>query len=302
MMQLIDIVAAGLKDDSGVALDSGTVTVYQAGTTTPVSIYSDYEGLSPLSNPVTLDSVGRKDIWVNERVKLLIKDSGGSTIRTTDDVGVSDAQIASAAGSLGAGAGLSSSGGSLAVNVDDSTIEINGDTLRVKDDGIVTAKIDDLAVTTQKINDGAITQAKRAALGHQISSSSGDVSITATSLTDVTNMSVSITTTGRPVFITLIADGSTSTPASMFGADPGSSTTATALFAFVRGSTQLTAIGVIGDSVNSTRIPPGALSHVDVPSAGTYTYKLQCRRGGVSGADTTTTARVVNCKLFAYEL
>jgi len=49
------------------------------------------------------------------------------------------------------GAGLGTSGGELIVNVDDSTIEINSDSLRVKDLGIATGKIANDAVTTAKI-------------------------------------------------------------------------------------------------------------------------------------------------------
>ena len=49
------------------------------------------------------------------------------------------------------GAGIGTSGGELIVNVDDSTIEINSDSLRVKDLGIATGKIANDAVTTAKI-------------------------------------------------------------------------------------------------------------------------------------------------------
>jgi hypothetical protein len=48
----------------------------------------------------------------------------------------------------------------LDVNVDNATIEINADTLRVKDLGISTAKIADSAVTTIKINANAVTLGK----------------------------------------------------------------------------------------------------------------------------------------------
>ena len=48
----------------------------------------------------------------------------------------------------------------LDVNVDNATIEINADTLRVKDLGIVTAKLNDSAVTTVKINNNAVTLGK----------------------------------------------------------------------------------------------------------------------------------------------
>jgi hypothetical protein len=51
-----------------------------------------------------------------------------------------------------AGNGLAGGAGSaLSVNVDGSTIEINADSLRVKDAGVVTAKIADDAVTSAKI-------------------------------------------------------------------------------------------------------------------------------------------------------
>jgi hypothetical protein len=73
--------------------------------------------------------------------------------------------------SLTAGSGLSKSitnpAGDevldLAVNVDDSTIEINADTLRVKDAGISAAKLASDAVTTAKILDANVTTAKLAA-------------------------------------------------------------------------------------------------------------------------------------------
>jgi len=51
-----------------------------------------------------------------------------------------------------AGAGLGFSSGVLSANVDNSTIEINSDTLRVKDLGITTAKLADDSVDKDKIN------------------------------------------------------------------------------------------------------------------------------------------------------
>jgi hypothetical protein len=53
----------------------------------------------------------------------------------------------------------------LDVNVDNATIEINTDTVRVKDLGITTAKINDGAVTTVKIAANAVTFAKMQQIG-----------------------------------------------------------------------------------------------------------------------------------------
>jgi hypothetical protein len=51
-----------------------------------------------------------------------------------------------------AGDGLAAASGVLAVQVDDSGIEINSDVLRLKDSGVLTAKIADDAVTPAKMS------------------------------------------------------------------------------------------------------------------------------------------------------
>jgi hypothetical protein len=68
-----------------------------------------------------------------------------------------------------AGAGLTGGGTSgsvtLDVNVDNATIEVVSDTVRVKDLGITSAKINDGAVTTIKLADNAVTFAKFQQIG-----------------------------------------------------------------------------------------------------------------------------------------
>lgn len=68
--------------------------------------------------------------------------------------------------SVVAGAGLTGGGTggdvTLDVNVDNATIEINADIVRVKDLGITTAKLNDGAVTTIKLGDNQVTLAKLA--------------------------------------------------------------------------------------------------------------------------------------------
>jgi hypothetical protein len=81
--------------------------------------------------------------------------------------GVQWVELSTAAGtvtSVFAGEGLSGGGSSgavtLDVNVDNASLEISNDIVRIKDSGVTTAKIADGNVTTVKILDNAITFAK----------------------------------------------------------------------------------------------------------------------------------------------
>ena len=85
------------------------------------------------------------------------RDAPTNTLRLKDD-GVSAAKLNADV----AGLGLVQNGvdESLEVNVDDSTIEIDTDIVRVKDLGIVTAKLADAAITTAKLFNGSVTTDK----------------------------------------------------------------------------------------------------------------------------------------------
>jgi hypothetical protein len=151
------------------------------------------------------------------------------------------------------------------------------------------------AVTTAKIIDGAVTQAKRAALGHQLSSSSGTFTTTSASLVDVTNLSVTITTTGRPIMISLVG----TTTLSYIGVTrTGQSTQGNMML--VRDSTNISGSLIyrqnVGASTSTGDITPSSFMHIDAVAAGTYTYKMQA--SAVSG----TTTSFTQIKLIAYEL
>lgn len=136
MSRIIEVLDAGIVDDAGEALSAGTVTVYDAGTTNLRTVYSDFSLSTPLSNPFTLDSAGRKAVYTDRRVKLLIKNSGGTTIRTVDNVGTADSDVAAATADASAGDGLTAPGdGTIAVNPDNESLEINSDKVRVKAGG-----------------------------------------------------------------------------------------------------------------------------------------------------------------------
>ena len=131
-----------------------------------------------------------------------------STVKIQDDAVTKDKINADIAG-----LGLSQAvGGELDVNVDNSTLEINSDTLRIKNDGVTTvkildqnvttSKINDLAVTTAKINDGAVTTVKVL-----------DNNITNAKLAQMPSLTVKANITGGT------ANAADVTTASLFGLD-----------------------------------------------------------------------------------
>ena len=169
------------------------------------------------------------------------------------------------------------------------------DAAAIASSAVTTAKINDSAVTTAKINDAAVTQAKRAALGQQISSAI-DFNTTSTSYVDVTNATVTITTTGRPVYLSLNA-GAPATNTAWLAVTPHASNGGRMALKLVKDSTDVAEVEYQAGDAGGSTIKFGApFVFIDTPSAGTYTYKLQLKEynGG--------TAFVRNWKLIAFEL
>lgn len=179
-------------------------------------------------------------------------------------------------------------GAKLASSVaDGTTLEYSGTSIRIKDSGVSTAKVENAAITQEKLAARA-TGTSVAAGGVAISASSGSFSTNSTSYTDVTNLSVTIVTTGRPVKLALQgADTSGSfTTGGVLGNSGGFSV------AFLRDGS------IINTQPGSANAFPAGMYHfVDTPAAGTYIYKVQLKSN--SGANSPV---VNNCKLVAYEL
>lgn len=168
-------------------------------------------------------------------------------------------------------------------------------TVKINDSAVTEPKLGNLAVTTTKIAEATITQSKLAARatgttvaagGVALSASCGFLTFTNTTLADLTNLSVTITTTGRPVFIGVIPDGSAG------DANLGGNNNAVT-YEIQRDGTRIG--GLNYGSQNSSYVPIGAIQMVDFPAAGTYTYKIQ-------GKVNTGTGIIYYGKLVAYEL
>lgn len=169
-------------------------------------------------------------------------------------------------------------------------------------EAVETAKIKDLNVTAAKIATGVITQVKMGSVGQQASASSGSVTAAYATQADITNLTVTITTTGRPVMILCQHDGAGAGPAKFsIEITSGSSTQMGYNIILQRGGSDLAQYQILMDAnYTSGRImvPSSCIQYLDTPAAGTYTYKIQALRSGVA----TTSLNTVFTKLVAYEL
>lgn len=130
-------------------------------TSAPGLIYTPDRGNTASRPSGTYLVTGR--LYINTETKA-IERYNGSTWDNVDTVPgaatVTETMLATSV----AGDGLTGGAGTaLSVVVDNATLEINTDTVRVKDLGITTAKINDLAVTTGKIAAAAVDENKLAA-------------------------------------------------------------------------------------------------------------------------------------------
>ena len=157
----------------------------KADKTTTITAGAGLSGGGDLSTSRTVDvNVDNSSIAIVTDT-LQIKDDGVTTSKilnsnvTTPKIADNAVTAAKLDGSV-AGAGLVLDGGdnSINVNVDNSTLEIDTDQVRIADDGVVTAKIADEAVTSNKLADGSVITAKIA-----------DANVTTAKITDanVTN-------------------------------------------------------------------------------------------------------------------
>jgi hypothetical protein len=141
-------------------------------------------------------------------------------------------------------------------------------------------------IGTTQLAASAVTRAKTAAVGQQISSSCGSYTVITGggSFTAVTNLSVSLTTTGRPVIVGLQGDrGGSSGGISVTGGNID-------IQFYIDGS-QIQFFNIAGN----VDIPASSMHFIDTPAAGSHTYTVSARLN-------TTSATINNSTLYAYEL
>lgn len=128
------------------------------------------------------------------------------------------------------------------------------------------------------------------------STSSGSFTTASASFVDVTNLSVTLTTRGRPVFVAIVHDGSASN--ALVGVDENSGVTANERIAIVRASTTISLFTLLASGATGAMNfrTLGSMFTIDLVAAGTYTYKVQILLGAGD------LAYMSNVKLVAFEL
>jgi len=156
----------------------------------------------------------------------------------------------------------------------------------IKDSGITMADVITAIAATAGFTPG----------NYDLSSSSGNFTTSSTSPTAVTNLSCTLTTTGKPVVLAIIGDGSINR--SYFSLQSASDCAMDIYF--IRSGTNIDRRWFALD-IGTEAVDLGASSEtpwtVDIPPAGTYTWTVEVE---MSGAGETGGVRWK--KLFAYEL
>jgi hypothetical protein len=137
--------------------------------------------------------------------------------------------------------------------------------------------------------------------GQQVSNSSGNFTTTNSSATDVTNLSVTITTRGRPVLLFLISGTTTANGNFGYSGGSGSSVIVSAVL-FVRDGTTIARLSASfsiagGGTATNMGVPLSAVMHLDTPAAGTYTYKIQILQTVGGGSAAINEGRLVAIEL-----
>lgn len=214
-------------DANGNVLAGGKLYSYAAGTTTPLATYTDQTEGTQNANPVILDANGEAAIWVGtSSYKFVLKTSADVTVWTVDAVQhianseIITAKIADGAVTTDKIAANAITSSKIADNaVDTSELAANAVTsVKIQNNAVTEAKIADTVVTTAKLAANAVTYAKmadRAVTTNGTDPGAGGISQSA-AIADVNTSgtkalaSVTLTTTGRPVWVGFVANSSSS--------------------------------------------------------------------------------------------
>ena len=174
------------------------------------------------------------------------------------------------------------------------TLETTGTSLLT---GAVTASAG-IVMNGAGTGSGQWARANLPTVGQQVSTSCGTFSTSSGTIVDVTNLTVTITTNGRPVLLT-VQPASGTAYANFYSYRTGSANDA--LIFLDRGGANIASWDLGSEATGATfvgtTVPVGMVHYIDGVGAGTYTYKIRTLTNlGTSGV------KCYNAVLVAFEL
>lgn len=166
---------------------------------------------------------------------------------------------------------------------------------------IASDNITALGINTGNINTGAVTKVKQTS-NYAITGSTGNfvyIVNTATTLKEITNLSTTITTTGKPVLVGLYPAEYSGSAGSIIWQTGGVSANTGTLWLLRDSSTTGAGYSMTGSGNTIETHSCSNFSYVDTPVSGSYTYSV---RLSVSYSSGTSSADINNCRLIVQEL
>jgi hypothetical protein len=153
--------------------------------------------------------------------------------------------------------------------------------------GLTTANLTG-TISTSQVADSAITRAK---MGFALANTRNTQAIVSISTgTPTAIASVTITTTGKPVILSGNMDFNPNEDVTWHW------------YAFYRDGSQVGGAYINDASNGASANVPVALSYLDTPAAGTYTYSIRCWVGAGSGGTFGETSAAQGAQMFAVEI
>jgi len=153
--------------------------------------------------------------------------------------------------------------------------------------GLTTANLTG-TISTSQVADSAITRAK---MGFALANTRNTQAVVSISTgTPTAIASVTITTTGKPVILSGNMDFNPNEDVTWHW------------YAFYRDGSQVGGAYINDASNGGSANVPVALSYLDTPAAGTYTYSIRCWVGAGSGGTFGETSAAQGAQMFAVEI
>jgi len=152
------------------------------------------------------------------------------------------------------------------------------------------------AVGALQIADGAITQAKRAPANIQISEAHNFECNGCTGDVDVANLTVTLTTSGRPVFVGLVSGATEGDNSYIMLNGPPQGGLIVMIFDGPKKVATHHFWGIQNQALAWTMHPVSSVSHIYIPAAGVHTFTIKINR------QAGQVVRINDARLVAYEL